>query len=254
VTVVLALRYKGGLLLASDSQSTAGTQGQPSKGDAKKLFVLGGIIGWGGSGSTGLIQRVRDELDRDATAICGSLKKHPAGVGSEHIFKIVNKHQQQALKDHVPATGVDPAETMGAIFVGFDGAGSPFIFEIGTGGQRGFHPQPYDAIGSADIFAWHAIRSVENYYNLPELNRDLAMALAYRTIDNAIRTAAHYIGPPVQLLEVTPTDARILDATQIKAIEDIVDLWRSKEVKTLTTLLEPEAPAIPVEEPAREGT
>jgi len=252
VTIVLALKYKGGLLLASDSQATAGTQGQPSKGDAQKLFVLGETVGWAGSGATGLIHRVRDELEREAEAICGALRKRPAQVGSERIFAIVNRHQHQAAKEHVPSGG-GPAEVVAALFVGYDGRAVPFIFEISAGGQRGFH-EHYDSIGSADIFAWHAIRSVENYYNLPDLNRDLAMALAYRTIDNAIRTAAFGIGPPIQLLEVTPEGAHCLDETEVKAVADIVDLWRAKEVATLATLLQPEAPAASPAEPPTEVT
>lgn len=254
MTIVVALRYKGGLLLASDSQATSATQGQPSKGDAQKLFVLGGTVGWAGSGSVGLIQRARAELDREATTICGSIRKHAVDAGgSEKIFAIINKHQHQAAKDHVP-TGGGSAETMGALFVGYDGLRRPFIFEISPGGQRGFHERPYNAIGSADIYAVHALRSVENYYNLPELNRELAMALGYRTIDNAIKTAAFGIGPPIQLLEVTPgAGARCLDETEVKAIADIVDLWRDKEVATLTSLLRPQSLEDPVEEPPTEG-
>lgn len=252
MTVILALRYKGGVLLASDSQATMSTQGQPSKGDVDKLFTLGGSIGWGGAGSAGLIHRIRDELDKSNAKVCGAFKKpnlHTAGQG---IYEIFNRHQKQAAADHVPAGGGGP-ETASAIFAGYC-ADQPFIFEIGLNGTREFHDQPYDTIGSADIFVWHAIRSVENYYNLPDLNRDLAMALAYRTIDNAIRSAAYGIGGAVQLVEVTPEAAHRLTAEEVKVTADLVDIWKQQEVATLSTLLHPadENVTAGVEEPPDE--
>jgi hypothetical protein len=123
--------------------------------------------------------------------------------------------------------------------------------------MRQFHTVPYAAVGSGDVFALHAIRSVA-HYDILALGRVQAQALAYRTIDNAINTAAFGLGGPVQLLVVNNGRASLLSKTEIEAVRDLVDLWKRREVETLASLsaVEPGAaagmPAPPVEEPPEE--
>lgn len=90
-----------------------------------------------------------------------------------------------------------------ALFVGYAREG-PFILDISPSGSRHFSDRPHEAIGSGDIFALHAMRSVA-HYDVANLPLECAQALAYRTVDNAIRTAAFGLGGRVQLLVVTPT-------------------------------------------------
>jgi len=249
VTLILAIRFKTGVLLASDSQATMDTAGQPTKQEAEKLYVLGGQVGWGASGSQGLIQRVRHELESHVPEIRHGFVKDGTEQGARKVFGLVNPIQQQAVKEHVQPFSREP-QSVAALFVGYS-KGQPFILEIAREGTRQFHDAPYAAIGSGDVFAIHAIRSVA-HYKVEELAQDSALALAFRTVDSAIKTAAFGLGGEVQLLVVTAEGARCLSRAELRPIEDLIDIWKGKEVETLGSLSpEPKPPPgpSPVEPP-----
>ena len=216
------------------------TAGQPTKQEAEKLYVLGGQIGWGASGSQGLIQRVRHELESHFTEIRHGFTKDGAEQGARRVFGLVNPIQQQAVKEHVQPFSREPQSVAG-LFVGYSKS-QAFILEIAREGTRQFHDAPYAAIGSGDVFAIHAIRSVA-HYKVEELTEDSALALACRTVDSAIKTAAFGLGGEIQLLVVTADKARCLSRAEIKPIEDLVDIWKGKEVEALGSLSPEPAPS-----------
>lgn len=47
MTLILALACSGGVVVASDSQATYSTSGQPTKLSMKKIFQLGGVVSLG---------------------------------------------------------------------------------------------------------------------------------------------------------------------------------------------------------------
>jgi hypothetical protein len=63
-----------------------------------------------------------------------------------------------------------------------------------------------------------------------------ALALAYRTVENAIATAAYGLGGAIRLAMVTPSGACVLDDTRMKAVQDTVDIWKQREVELLEEL------------------
>src|SRR5205823_14792048 len=121
--------------------------------------------------------------------------------GLGRIQQVMNPLQQEAVKEFVNVPRREAAQAA-AIFVGYS-KGKPFLAAIETSGAYGFSQLPYFAIGSGDIFANHAMRSVA-HFPLEELDQGQAMALAYRTIENTIAAAAIGIGGSVQLLAATP--------------------------------------------------
>src|SRR5215212_5873575 len=62
MTLVLALRCRDGVVLASDGQATSEAAGQPTRQPVGKLFDVGGRIAWGAAGSVGLQQALADAL------------------------------------------------------------------------------------------------------------------------------------------------------------------------------------------------
>lgn len=260
MTLILALRFRDGLLLASDSQATAQASGQLTKQELEKLFTVRDVMGWGASGSVGLVQRLKERLDGDA-GLPKAFANNGEQEGAQRLFPVVNKLQKDALGEFV--AGVAPKgtpdsipQTLACLFVGY-ARGQPFILEIAANGSRQFHSVPYAAVGSGDVFALHAIRSVA-HYDILALGKEQAAALAYRTIDNAITTAAFGLGGPVQLLIASSGKAARLNKDEVEAVRDLVDVWKRKEVETLGSLSAvepgsgPGAAVAPSEEPPRE--
>jgi 20S proteasome alpha/beta subunit len=236
VTLIVALQHDEGIVLASDSQGTMQAS-QPVKQHSDKLHVLGGSVGWGGSGSGWLIARVRECLENDG-GLQGILRDFEKN--SDKFFRLVNKLQREAHDSFVPQQQNPPQEQeqFAGLFGGYMRDGHPFLFEIDVQGHRGFHPRPYAAIGSGTIFAAHALVSV-SHFDVKALSAKQAHALAYRTVQDAINTAAYGIGGKVQMCAVTRGKAWCLSAEEIKAVQDLVDIWKSKEVETLGSLALP---------------
>lgn len=239
MTLILALRYASGTLLAADSQATSQASGQFTKQEVEKLFTWNGTIGWGASGAVGLTQRLKIKLDGDDKTP-KVFANETEEKGAERLLTIVNPLQKEGVKEFVkdaapPGSTMSVPQNIACLFVGAPHKKKPFILEIAANGVRQFHPVAYAAIGSGDVFALHAIRSVA-HYEIQSLTRQQATALAYRTIDNAINTAAFGLGSPVQMVVVEDGAAKQLAKNELEAVRDMVDVWKQKELETLGSL------------------
>lgn len=231
MTLALAIRCRDGIVLAADSQSTLLTAGQWTRLDADKLNVLGGRIAWAGSGAIGAVQRVELELEAHAREIVAAFEVSHE-LGAREVFRRVNSVQKQVFTEAVG----DPTNVGSSyLFAGY-GASGPFLLEIDSdGGRQWSDRHSFAAIGSGAIYAIHASRSIA-HYRLPALSLVQAQALAYRTVENAIATAALGLGGATRLLVVTPSGASVLARTELEAVRDIVGIWKQREVEILQEL------------------
>jgi 20S proteasome alpha/beta subunit len=231
LTLALAVRCRDGIVVAADSQSTLLTAGQWTRLEADKLNVLGGRIAWAGSGQLGAVQRVELELEAHVREILAAFQVSHE-LGAREVFRRVNGVQKQVFAEMVGDPGAGGSSYL---FAGY-GAAGPFLLEIDAdGGRQWSDRRSFAAIGSGAIYAIHASRGIA-HQRLPSLSLVQAEALAYRTVENAIATAALGLGGTVRLTVVTPSGAAILDETELKAVQDIVDIWKQREVEILQEL------------------
>jgi hypothetical protein len=150
--------------------------------------------------------------------------------GAKELHAIVNTIQRQVAKEIL---GAGEAYETGFLFAGYSKEG-PFILECDRKGPREWHHgRNFAAIGSGDIFAVHAWRSVA-HYDIGGLGLVQAQALAYRTIEDAVATAALGLGGQVQVCVASAGGApHILDRAEIQAVEDLIKLWKAGEVEVL---------------------
>jgi len=99
----------------------------------------------------------------------------------------------------------------------------------------------YVAVGSGDIFPYFALAGLAHF---DVRNRSLveAKVLAYRVMEDAISVAAYWLGPPIQMIEITkpPKGAgqvRILQQDDLNMIADHVATWKGLESETLSQCL-----------------
>ncbi|MGH7985553.1 MAG: hypothetical protein ACREQX_04620 [Candidatus Binataceae bacterium] len=122
----------------------------------------------------------------------------------------------------------------------------------------------YAAIGSGEIFPYFAMSNLA-HFNVRQRSLPEAKLIAYRILDDAIRIAAHGLGPPIQMIEIVKPakngeagKARMLDDAEIKAIGEQVEAWKELERETLTKLMmpgpqSPEPATAPGEAPSAES-
>lgn len=227
MTLVLAIRCRDGVVLASDGQATTDAAGQPTKQPARKLFDVSGQIAWGAAGSLGLQQTLRSELAAlDARGDAAARRRALAGL----VIPI----QQEALRDYVPQPGSDPPD-LACIFAWWDRAGPSILSIPRTGSDHQFHPR-YSAIGSGDIFADFAMASVA-HLGTADLGLEHAKMVAYKAIADAIEVAAVYVGPPIQMYVVTRAGALAVPAAEIDGeLAGSVDAWKARQRETLGPL------------------
>lgn len=225
MTLVLAIRCREGIVLASDGQVTADAAGQPTRQTARKLFDAGGRIAWGTAGSAGLRQALSDELGR-----LDGLPRE-AGELRRRLASIVVPIQQQAIRDYVPYLDSQPPD-LACVFCWCDERG-PWILSIPrTGGDHQFHERCV-AIGSGDIFAQLAMAPFVRP-GVPDLDLERAKMVAYAAIADAIEVAAVYLGPPIQMYAVTREGARPVPRAEIDGrLAGAVGAWRARQRQAL---------------------
>ena len=240
MTLVLAIRCREGVVLASDGQATTDAAGQPTRLEVQKLFEVGGRIAWGAAGSVGLQQALADRLADEEDAVLA--QPDPRGALADAVIPI----QQRALRDFVPHPGAQPPD-LACVFCWLDGDGSPRIFSIPrTGSDHQLH-DGHAAVGTGDIFADFAMVSVA-HLGTPSLTTEQAKMVALKAIADAISVAAVYLGPPIQMSVVTATGVRVVPRAEIEgALSDSVDAWKARQRESLGPL----APPAPVLRRAR---
>ena len=237
MTLVLALRCRDGVVLASDGQATSEAAGQPTRQPVRKLFDLGGRIAWGASGSVGLQQALAEALDARAAEVVAAPDPRRA------LVDVVIPIQQRAIDEFVPHPGTRPPD-LSCIFCWCGDGGEPRIFSIPrTGGDHQLHDR-HAAVGSGDIFADFAMASIGRL-GVAELSLEQAKMVALKAIVDAIDVAAVYLGPPIQMYAVTGAGARRVPADEIAGpLADSVHAWMEVQRAELGPLAA-RAPTVP---------
>lgn len=236
MTLVLAIRCREGVVLASDGQATTDAAGQPTRQPVQKLFDLGGRIAWGAAGSVGLQQALAERLGEEAEETLAAEDPRKALVDA--VIPI----QQRALRDFVPHPGAQPPD-LACVFCWLGRDGSPRIFSVPrTGSDHQLH-DGHAAVGTGDIFADFAMVSIA-HLGTPDLSLEQAKMVALKAIADAISVAAVYLGPPIQMAVVTAGGVREVPRAEIQGgLSDSVDEWKARQRETLGPLAPP-APVV----------
>ena len=234
MTLIVGLCCADGLVVASDSQATASTSGQPTRHSTQKLFPLGDSIVWGAAGYEGVMQRIRQELDKLTKAEPAQLKK-PISALRARLVKTVVPVIKEVSGNYVPVGGRELPPLANVLFCGHTD-GKPWILEIPSEGIDQQHEESgFCAVGSGDIFAHFAYNALR-HHGIRQRTVDQATWLAYRLLDDAIEVAGYGLGPPIQMWLIRDGTAKRLSDEEIKGIRDGVQLWKSAEAETLSGL------------------
>ena len=231
MTLVLALRCRDGVVLASDGQATTDAAGQPTRQPVRKLFDLSGRVAWGAAGSIGLQQTLVDALaEREAELVATDSARRLR----RRLTEIVIPIQQRALQDFVAHPGSHPPD-LACIFCWCDGHDARILSIPRTGSDHQLHDR-HSAVGTGDIFADFAMTSVAHLGTL-RLSLEQAKMVAYKAVADAIDVAAVYLGPPIQMYVVTPDGAREVPRAELEGgLADSVDAWKARQRETLGPL------------------
>jgi 20S proteasome alpha/beta subunit len=230
MTLVLALRCRDGIVLASDGQATTDAAGQPTRQAVRKLFDLGGRVAWGAAGSLGLQQTLVDALGEHERELVAA----PGPELRRRLADLVIPIQQRALEQFVAHPGALPPD-LACIFAWCDRADARMLSIPRTGGDHQLHDR-HAAVGTGDIFADFAMTSVA-HLGTAHLSLEQAKMVAYKVLADAIDVAAVYLGPPIQMYAVTASGAAEIPAAELEGgLADSVEAWKARQRETLGPL------------------
>jgi 20S proteasome alpha/beta subunit len=223
MTLVLAVAASDGVVLVADGQATA-ADALATRTQAQKLGQLHGCIAYGCAGSAGLRQRVVRSLE---ASVSPEDCKDEISTLRPKLFAAVNAVQQQALAEHVPLGHFSEAAAIELLFAGVSRSGSPWILEVTPTGGNEEHYKA-EAIGIGKPYAKYALMSAE-HYGLRERGLVYAQVLAYRAVDDAIRTAARDLGPPISVYTITAEGVNEISEDELKALRQELVVWQGHE-------------------------
>jgi 20S proteasome alpha/beta subunit len=239
MTLIVALRCRDGVVIASDSQATVSQFiSQPAKLETQKLFPLGRHAVWGSAGDVGLQQKIADALNAHPTP---GIWENDIKEIRQNFKDVVIPVMKKALIEYVPATQQASPATAHLLVAGHTRDRS-WILEVDPNGTDTLNDEfGFCAVGSGNIFAHHALADIRHHC-VHEQSAFYGQVLAHRVVNGAIECAASGLGGPVQMWTVTAKGAHQLDSAKRKEVEDSVSLWKELEAETLSGLLRPQKP------------
>jgi 20S proteasome alpha/beta subunit len=229
MTLVLALKARDGVVLVADGQASS-SKGIPTRTTAEKLGTLHDHVAFGCAGAAGLQQRVAANLREEISAKDCRL---PIEKLRPKLMAAVNAVQHQASAEAtrrhlaVPAAGAD------VLFGGVSDDG-PWIYEITADGEDEVHPDA-EAIGEFRHYAAYALMSAR-HHRLHEHELPKVRLLAYRAVNDAIRTDAKGLSEPISLCEATASGAILLGDAHKQALRDGLTIWQGHEQEVFQSM------------------
>jgi len=245
MTLILAIKCKDGIVMASDGQATGISTGGPIRQKCKKIFKLSNNVLLGASGTFGVIQRCRDSIkiyaDKISSEGINSLIEEKTSKNKvkmitvrdkirEIIFSInkVEKERHKTFYEKergAPLADIllafyDPKEDMFRIWHVAPDGGEEFLDELG-----------YGCSGVGDTFAYTFLK---NYYK-EDLKVKQGKIIAYRVIKDAIEVGAYGLGEPIDIWILKRGKNNIinkeLSQEELMGLEDTYRAWREFENK-----------------------
>lgn len=236
MTLIIALAFRDGVVMASDSATTDVDSG--TKQTTDKIYQLGSEkILYSGSGDVGLLQQVQEGLKRYSP-------KETIWKMRKGIRKLVVPELKEAYELHArypqPPYHVPPSLVL--LFAGIL-RGAPWILEVEKDGRATFYGEQlgyFAAIGSGKPWA-QALFRPHLFTPLEERTTDWAKVVAHRVVHDSIQLAAGGLAEPVQLYALLSEKepAKVEEPSELKGIEDACELWRRLEREALGKALAP---------------
>lgn len=227
MTLILAIPAVDGVVVASDSQVTAGMIRQR----VKKLKQLGASGVWGASGSLALIQRIEERIGNyEITPPLEAFRDEFASIVREMVTTVLRSDFRTQFLPNDPDTLLDlhPADFLVADFRD----GQPRILHVLTNGiSEWVNDNPY-ASGNGSVFAYALLQRYEAI--IPEkITVKRAALLAYRVLFEAIEVGSYGLGQPIDVWQITEDGAVNYTEDQIASLEDAYKILLDTEIQLL---------------------
>ena len=236
-TVIIALHFSNGIIMASDSQ--ASDRAANVRWPTEKLEQIGTwplVIGF--SGSSGLSKAARADITsfgwKQTTFRKTALVRRA----------VEGKVERQYAAIRATNTPDSPIKIFfGA--VGLWGLASywtdegPTILELEASGGTDTH-EFFHAVGSGAQTAYAVWRTIGGR-ELAKLDEGRALHVALRILDTSVAVEMSGVSDPFRIFVITPDGARRVSDPEVNALTEAMDEWRKRELALLLDQTPPSA-------------
>lgn len=215
MTIVIGLRGRDGVVLATDSQRTEGGFRQ----EVRKLFRTRHGIVWGGAGAIAAQQELFAAMESLAVRPQPSWQEARAAIAAAVAGSV---------RAAAPEPSTAPRLEVGAVFAWYSAdERRTFLLRVLGDGYAEFDGQ-YTAIGGPSRSALFALRESEHlhYETLPLAPSQM---IATKIVDDVIRASSSGVAHPVQVATVTANSATILEPVEVRGLHDSVAAFRERQ-------------------------
>lgn len=206
MTLVVGLRGKNGVVLASDSQATHGILRKPTP----KLFRTRRIV-WGTAGPLAGAQDLYSNLEQ--------LDLDPKLPREKTKAAIVET--MKTCGSRIVTSGEGSREWFEGLFGWFDELAGRHHLLLARGNGHSEFMTPYGAVGSSkELGTFGFTRSA--FIDFRSVQLEATKMLAFAVAEDAINASARGVDRPIQLAVASHGEAVILDQDELRPVEEAV--------------------------------
>lgn len=223
MTLVLAVPAMDGVVLASDSQVTAGAVRRRER----KVRPFNDHCLWSAAGDLALIQRVEE-------GVAAIQVNEPLHQLRDQIASVVRQMVDTLLQLDFRTKFVhDNPDLMLQLhpgdFVLVEYLDAARILNIRSDGTSLWVRNSAYPTGNGDLFAYALLQKFEAV--IPKLSVAKAGLLAYRVIEEVIQVGSYGVGPPIDVWQITQDGIENLSEEKIVGLADTSKLLRDAELR-----------------------
>lgn len=230
MTLVIAMKCKGGMIMASDSEAVSISSGGPVRYDMRKIHKVGNSAVLGASGAMSVIQRSVNAAESFSKDLDSGMNPELREAMRDSLFPIFKK----AAERHRSYYGEADGHPMADILICCENvSGEPRIWHLGKDANDEFMDQiGYAATGSGDVFAHTIFKSL---YRRDMWLQEGAL-LAYKVIKDAMEVGAYGLGGPVDIWLIKDRKATRLTGRQMEMLDKAYKELHKAETGLLKTI------------------
>ena len=220
MTLIVALPVNEGVVLASDSQLTMGVV----RATGSKIYRLNKSCVWSASGELAPIQRVGEELGGLSTD--RPLQECRTSIAQAVRQAVTNLLQEDFRTQYLSASSDALLNLHQGDFVFAECTEmATHVLHMSHNGTSEWVEHRPLASGSGNLFAYALLGK----YDLTKVSLEMAKVLAVKVIQEAIDVGAYGLGPPVEMYQLVPGEARAVQATELARLSDTARTIRELE-------------------------
>ncbi|MBT9145875.1 MAG: hypothetical protein DDT42_01752 [candidate division WS2 bacterium] len=227
MTLIVGLKCKNGIAMASDGQATGGSAGGPIRMPIQKIFKISENVLFGAAGSVGIIQKSREVIVSFSTQLNEDWNFNLMENVKQVLFGIykgeIDRHK--AFYQGTPQQDLKFAPLADVLLCKYTSK-QLIIWHIAPDcSTERLEEIGYGCSGIGDIFA-HTL--LKNYLG-EEIDIEKGKLVVYRVIKEAIEIGAFGLGEPVDIWTITDAGIKRINESELMALGDAYITWREME-------------------------